>query len=172
MVLVALGILLSALANASGLSESIDDLQRKTAEYRHHDEIVIGVNIAPGGSRSHFHNGQTIEIKTLVRIRDAPSTRIGNALISMKESILSNCSLILHFPCYIYENAIASSAVTFARNTTTLVVDSIANDTCARYLISLTDRVRTSISPAVSRAIVGSYCATTLLSQYITRSEL
>ena len=121
MVLVALGFLLSALANASGLSESIDDFQRKTAEYRHHEEMVIGVNIAPGGSRSHFHNGQMIEIDTLQRIKDAQSTKVANELRSMKESILSNCSLIQHLPYYIYENAIASSAVTFARNTTTLL---------------------------------------------------
>ena len=85
MVLIALGYLLSALASASGLGESVnqakelyhnrEDYFKKRADYWHEVRPVIGVNIAAGGSRTYFNSGQMIETKILRRISESPAER-------------------------------------------------------------------------------------------------
>ena len=184
------------------LKKAVDTHERWTrqcAVYRETHYLIIGVSILPGGTRTHFTNGDMLKEKQLMHIHDSVLTQHFDALKeiaeNVSESVESLCSFVRNYPCFVYENAFGGAiarSVNRVQNTSTRVIDFASDNitrelevalstTCfvakssANILMNIFDRVGTILSPVSStqwKATLGTYCAVTMLSQYVNRSEV
>ena len=172
---------------------------RHCAVHRTEYHLVIGVCILPGGTRTHFTNGEILKESQLMHIHDPVMYEHLDALrlicTNVKSQVESLCSFVSNYPCFLYENAFGGAiarSVNRVQNTSTRVIDFASDNitqelevtlsnlcfvakSSANILMNIYDRVGTILSPVSStqwKATLGTYCGGTMLSQYVNRSEV